>query len=295
MALRRVWCPSPNYSSRGGSAVTTVICHTAEGALTHESLGAFFSSPSAGVSSHVGIDDKLGEIGEYVSRPNKAWTQSNANPWCVSAELCAFAGWSAAEWDRHPNMLRNCADWIAEECAHFGIPIKWLSPSEAQAGARGVTDHAALGAMGGGHWDCGASFPYQRVLDMARGGAGAQPEPEPTDEEASLITSAVAANGNFHVFELCEGWIWYTWQRKGESNWNGGATGKGPAGMSRFAPAQDIVSISAEVAANGNLHVFARAKNGKTFYTWQKANATSWAGGETGKSVAGLSTFAPSP
>ena len=87
MALRRVWLPSPNYSSRGGSSVRLIIVHTAEGALTYQSLGSFFSSSSAGVSSHTGIDDSPGEIGEYVGRPNKAWTAGNANPYAVQTEL----------------------------------------------------------------------------------------------------------------------------------------------------------------------------------------------------------------
>ena len=67
------------------------MLHTAEGALTIESLGNFFASSSAGVSSHTGIDDKAGMVGEYVKHDGKAWTASNANPVAVQTELCAFA------------------------------------------------------------------------------------------------------------------------------------------------------------------------------------------------------------
>ena len=91
MALKRVVIASPNYSQRGGSAVRLIVLHTAEGATSIESLGNFFSNKSANVSSHAGIDDKAGVIGEYVRREYKAWTQANANPYSVSAELCAFA------------------------------------------------------------------------------------------------------------------------------------------------------------------------------------------------------------
>jgi hypothetical protein len=243
------------------------------------------------VSSHVGIDDTLGTIGAYVDRSQKAWTQGNANPWCVSVELCAFAAWSPAEWDRHPNMLRNVADWIAEEAAHFGIPIKLLSSSEAQSGVPGVFDHNALGAMGGGHWDVGTGFPFSRVLDMAKGGAGAAP----TTEEVSLIASAVAANGELHVWELDQGWVWDTWQRKGETSWAGGQPGKGVAGMRRFCEAKDVVSISAATSPDGTMHLWGRKKNASTVFTYQKPNSSSWAGGQAGKSVAGFSGFAPEP
>ena len=111
MALRRDWIGSPNYSSRG-SGVRLVVLHTAEGALTYQSLGSFFSNPASGVSSHTGIDDTPGVIGEYVRRDQKAWTQGNANPYSVAAELCAFASWSPGEWDNHPTMLSNTADWV---------------------------------------------------------------------------------------------------------------------------------------------------------------------------------------
>src|SRR5215831_4709287 len=167
--LTRKVIPSPNYSSRGGSSVRLIVVHTAEGATTIESLGSFFASSSSGVSSHTGIDDTKGVIGEYVRRDFKAWTAANANPVAVQTELCAFAKWSAAEWGKHPNMLANCAQWIAEEAAFFGIPIVKLTASQAQGSGRGVCQHADLGAYGGGHWDCGSGFPIDDVLKMAQG------------------------------------------------------------------------------------------------------------------------------
>ena len=182
MALTRVAIPSPNYSSRGGATVTTIVVHTAEGATTYQSLGSFFASSSSGVSSHVGIDDTPNTVGEYVRRDYKAWTQANANPWSVSAELCAFAAWDSATWNTHQTMLANCAAWIAEEAARFGIPIVGLSPAQAQdPGARGVCQHVDLGSMGGGHTDCGAAFPFDQVLDMAAGGG-----PTPGDDDMPL-------------------------------------------------------------------------------------------------------------
>jgi hypothetical protein len=179
MALRRVAILSPNYSARN-SDVWLIVLHTAEGALTYQSLGAYFQNPNAGVSSHVGIDDTPGTVGEYVFPAHKAWTQANANPFAVSAELCAFASWSASEWDQHRGMLDNAAEWIAEESARFGIPIRRLNASQAQSGVAGVCQHVDLGAMGGNHWDCGPGFPMDRVLAMASGGTTA-PVPESED------------------------------------------------------------------------------------------------------------------
>jgi hypothetical protein len=173
---------SPNYSSRGGVAVRLIVVHTTEGASTIQELANYFANPSVQASSHVGIDDEagVGTIGEMVHRPDKAWTQANANPYCVSAELCAYARWTTAEWNTHPTMLQNTAAWIAEEAAHYGIPIQRLSAAQAQDGrTKGVCGHNELGAAGGGHWDPGTGFPWSDVISMAKGG-GVAPAPPKT-------------------------------------------------------------------------------------------------------------------
>ena len=170
MPLTRINIPSPNYSNRGGVAVTTIVLHTAQGAANGADLGAFFANPASGVSSHVGIDDTPGVVYQYVRREHKAWAAADANGWAVQAELTGWAEWDGATWNNHPKMLENCAAWIAEEAAHFGIPIESLTPDEAQNPfICGVCQHVDLGAMGGGHWDCGPAFPLEHVLTMARG------------------------------------------------------------------------------------------------------------------------------
>src|SRR5215467_13827140 len=183
MTLTRISYPSPNYSSRGGAAVRLIVLHTAEGSRTIESLGSFFGNSSSQVSSHAGADDKVNTVGIYVQRANKAWTAANYNPVAIQIELCAFAAWSEAEWNQHPNMLDNCAKWIAEEAAAFGIPIVKLNASQAQGTGRGVCQHRDLGAGGGGHTDCGNGFPIDKVLQMA-GGTAPPPTPTPTPPPA---------------------------------------------------------------------------------------------------------------
>jgi hypothetical protein len=177
--------------------VRLVVLHTAEGALTYQSLGSFFSNPGSGVSSHAGIDDTDNVIGEYVRRDLKAWTQANANPYSVAAELCAFADWSPATWQEHPTMLSNTAQWIAEECAAFNIPIRRLSASEAQSGEAGICQHVDLGASGGNHWDCGPGFPMDEVLAMAGGTQAA--EAPTTQRSHNMIASTTTGDGYWTV------------------------------------------------------------------------------------------------
>lgn len=209
MALKRVGIPSPNISSRGGAKVRLIVVHTSEGAQTYQSLGNFFANPSSQVSSHTGIDDAApGTIGEYCGRSNKSWTAAEANPYAVQTELCtpsgAAQGWSAATWASKKTMLANCAAWIAEEAAQFGIPIVKLTPAQAQGGAAGVCGHGDLGAMGGGHTDPGPNFPWSDVLAMAAGGAPAPaPTPdEPEPEAPDMIPAPLSfiMNGNQQAF-----------------------------------------------------------------------------------------------
>jgi hypothetical protein len=219
MPLNRVWIPSPNYSSRGGSDVTTIVLHTAEGSTSIESLGSWFANPSSQVSSHVGIDDKANTVGEYVKRPNKAWTAASANPWAIQAELCAFAAWDSAEWQRHPNMLANTAAWVAEEAAYFGIPLTLLAPGQAQdPGVRGVCQHADLGSIGGGHWDCGPNFPIQQVLDMAGGQPAPEPEPEPAGPTYPWLTLNYGDPDMITCLTVEDGKIW-SLHPGGETHW----------------------------------------------------------------------------
>jgi hypothetical protein len=268
--------------------VRLIVLHTAEGARTIQSLGSYFQG-NVQASSHTGADDTPGTIGEYVKRENKAWTQANFNPVAVAIEMCGFAAWTPADWNEHPVMLENTAAWIAEEAAKYGIPITRLSAQQAQGSGRGVCGHVDLGAGGGGHWDPGPDFPYDRVLDMARGGSS----PQPSTGGKDMVASALASNGNLHVFRADGDAVSYTWQKKGESAWNGGKSGVSPAGFSAFAKAPaPITGITATLSDSGALNVFVDCSNGKTYYTWQRKGENSWNGGATGKGVAGLSLFA---
>ena len=236
--LARQWIGSPNYSNRGGQAVRLIVLHTAEGARTIQELGNFFANPASGVSSHTGIDDSPGIIGEYVRPEHKAWTAGNANPVAVQAELCAFAEWSPGEWDQHEQMLMNCADWLAEESARFGIPLVKLSAGEATGSGRGVCQHNDLGSWGGGHWDCGPGFPIDAVIDAARGGGAHSPKPI----EAKGTEMIASTEGNGYWIAKPDGAVYAF----GDAEFHGGANdpdGIGPGG-SVVPPGHVIVGIA---------------------------------------------------
>lgn len=217
MNLRRVWIRSPNYTS-GHQGRRLLVVHSSEGAQTYQSLGNFFANSANQVSSHVGIDNERGVIGEYVGRGDSAWTAGNANMVSVQAELCTPSGasnnWSRNQWLAKDNMLRNLADWLREESAATGIPLTLLTNSQAQGSGRGICEHKQLGSWGGGHVDCGPNFPMDYVMDLVRGGTGEtgleQEEnmfylqfPQGGDDSTLVFTNA-EADGNHRLRFGCQ-------------------------------------------------------------------------------------------
>lgn len=173
--------PSPNHSGRGGKQVRLIVIHTAEGARTVESLGAWFQRSNPGVSSHAGIDDK--RIETYVDYSQQAFTVRSGNAISDNVELCGFAAWTRTQWlGEHRRMLELAAQWIAERCKARGIPIRKLTPAEVKAGQAGVCGHIdwTLGMKDGSHTDPGPSFPWDEVIRMA-GGVASQPTPSEVD------------------------------------------------------------------------------------------------------------------
>ena len=58
-----------------------------------------------------------------------------------------------------------------------------LTSAQAQDGySKGVCQHVNLGSAGGGHTDCGTSYPMSQVIAMAKGGT-----PTSTPEEDDMI------------------------------------------------------------------------------------------------------------
>jgi hypothetical protein len=73
--------------------------------------------------------------------------------------------------------------------------------------------------------------------------------------------------------------------------WSGSDPGPSGSGLAE----EDVLGVACAVAANGNFHVFAEASDGSVWYCWQGRDSTAWSGGAPGRSIAGLSKFAPAP
>lgn len=99
------------------------------------------------------------------------------------------------------------------------------------------TDRASFPGLSGGVDGSIFHGTDQQFLARMRPGAPVAPEPE----DYMSITAAVSDSGTLHVFvEASDGSLWYTYQSKGKSSWNGGEAGKRIAGLAPFAPAPNV-------------------------------------------------------
>jgi hypothetical protein len=208
MAINELWIPSPHYST-GRSAYNKIVFHTTQGAMKIRDLGSWFQNPSAQCSSHHGADSyERGLFGAYVYENYAAWTQGNANGYCLSIELCGFAEWSRSEWlNNRPILVDNAAEWLRYMVDKYSVPWTLLSDSQAQnASARGICQHVNLGSWGSGHWDCGDGFPIDVILDKAKHWGGSTepipPKPEPILEDDDLMISIPPADVDNREFGI---------------------------------------------------------------------------------------------
>lgn len=157
-----------NRSSRGGVRPSLIVLHTTEGSNRAgledlRGLGSWFDNPAASASSTV-ANDAEGHNARYCRDEDKPWTQARYNAVSLSIEQIGFASqrfWPDAQ-------LRSTARWIAHWSKKHGIPIRRGAVSGGAVTRSGVVQHSELGALGGGHHDCGPNYPLARVLELAR-------------------------------------------------------------------------------------------------------------------------------
>ena len=282
--------PSPHYRAGRSATLTKGIWHTTEGAQSIEALGAWFGNPSSGVSSHHGADNiKRGIFGAYVYEQNTAWTQGNANGFCVSIELCtpvgASANWSRAYWlANYDTLLWNAAEWTAYIAKKYGLPLVALGNSDAQNPAvKGFAQHKNLGAMGSGHVDCG-NMPFDVVLQRAKTFNAVKP---PVTGGKNMNTTAVAMykGGAYHACIGTTGKIYFKTPTSGWVNID-------PA-------ANPLVGVDMDIDPDTGLVIISYANQEKNVCTYQQPVAdyakVPWKWTNRGGTVALISPPASKP
>jgi hypothetical protein len=206
MSYDEIWFPSPNNSGRGGSSIVQVTFHTSEGAQSIESLANWICDPVSQASYHAAVDNtEPNVVGRYVDTDAKAWSQAGGNPFCLSVCFCtpsgAASGWSREKWLSQGWMLDNAAAIAKKFCDMYGIPITPLNASQAQSGARGISQHVDGGSSWSGHHDCGPGFPEDEVIRRMKGQGGSTPPQALGD---NVVSVAYDPNGTAHYACLSE-------------------------------------------------------------------------------------------
>jgi hypothetical protein len=261
MAITELWIPSPHYSTSRGP-FNKIAFHTTEGAMKIRDLGAWFQNPAAQCSSHHGADNyEAGLLGAYVYENYSAWTQGNANAYCLSLEMCAYASWSRDTWLNQKNtLLNNSADWLRYCVDKYNIPWTVLNNTQAQdPEVRGICQHINFGSWGSGHVDCGSGFPMDEVIKRAQGGSASA-----VPSGGGEFMAASTADGAGRLWFAC---IWKDGRvciKPPEQGWRAidptqsGAKG----GADIYYNAQDDVIVTTYINAAGNVCTYHQPATG---------------------------------
>lgn len=149
------WLPSPNVSSRHGTRADLLVLHETGGA--YSGAVSWLRNPVSQASAHLVLREDGERAAQLVKLAEKAWTQAAYNPRCVSLELAN----TTAKGYATDHQLRVAARIFGWLCLKLTIPPRWARGGHGS----GVCMHRELGALGGGHTQCGPNDDgWQRFL-----------------------------------------------------------------------------------------------------------------------------------
>lgn len=135
-----IWDPSPNYNSRGGVAIDSIVIHTTEG--SYSGAVSWLKNPSAGASAHYVIKENGTEIKQLVADSDRAWHATYYNSRSIGIECAGFAG-QASTWTQ--GILPALYDLVAWLCYTHGVQA--VHPT-GQATSQTQQDFNSVGLVG---------------------------------------------------------------------------------------------------------------------------------------------------
>ncbi|TAE01672.1 MAG: N-acetylmuramoyl-L-alanine amidase, partial [Bacteroidetes bacterium] len=167
------WSPSPNYNSRGGTKITDVAIHVAEGGLTSALRTLTDPNRTARVSSHY-LVSSTGRVLQLVLEANNAWHIGNGNSYTVGIEHEGFVA-DPNKWFT-TQMYQASADLVKNICQRNGIDPKTCyrgtSNSALVDGAnyhvKGHT-HFPKSVNSNGHTDPGTGWNWNNYYNLING------------------------------------------------------------------------------------------------------------------------------
>jgi hypothetical protein len=167
-----IWRASPNYNSRGGSAVSLVVIHSCEG--NYAGCWGWLRNTAAQASAHYVVKEDGGEISQLVRESNRAWhvaaayecsragnTQCNkngvsTNTFSVGIEHAGFA--SQSSWST--GIIEASAKLTCDISRDHGVPRD----------RNHVVSHGQLQPWN--RTDPGPNWPWNHYIDRIRSHCG---------------------------------------------------------------------------------------------------------------------------
>lgn len=160
--------PYPATCSSGKRSmdkVNLIVLHSTEGDSINGAIGTFAAEGAGGSTQIV-----AGEKGAVRILPDDVIPcgAPGANTQGLHIEMVGFANWSTSQWMTRQKTLacaaRNVADW----CAKYGIPARFVDAAALLQGASGITTHVEVSKAWkkSNHYDPGPSFPLSHFLSM---------------------------------------------------------------------------------------------------------------------------------
>lgn len=145
--------------------------HTTEGLGTVESYARFFRNTPDKLGSSF-LVERTGRAGIYVAQmSDMTYHVANNNRLCYGIEQVGFAATSEAEWLKKYRRQLYMTAWILA-WAGTQFPDQIAPIAAGREGPRqythteGITQHRWI--PGTDHFDCGAGYPVELVIDLAR-------------------------------------------------------------------------------------------------------------------------------
>lgn len=157
---------------RKAAQIKNVCIHSTEGD-TAEGAASWFANPKSGGSANLVIDN----VSCFKTLPDLVipWAAPGLNTQGFHVELAGHAAWSRAQWLDKRQTLDRAAYKVAQRCALYKIPPRWVGPIGLRLGVRGLTTHRAvtyawpiLARKAGWHTDPGTGFPRDVFLSLVK-------------------------------------------------------------------------------------------------------------------------------
>lgn len=164
------WVTSPNYSSRGGTAVREVAIHTMQG--SYAGSISWFQKASAGVSAHYLIRSSDGQVTQMVRESQKAWHVRSHNPHSIGIEHEGYI--SNPDW--YTTAMYNASAAITRQsCARYaGIvctrAMKTYTSADLSDSSYDILGHQNL--TDNSHTDPGKYWNWSKYYGLINPGSG---------------------------------------------------------------------------------------------------------------------------